>query len=56
MGVVGGGGWQEGGLITDMRTHTIVGMRVEVRDVVLDFLHPSSPTQRILDSRKVAED
>lgn len=56
MGVVGGGGRQKGGLVTHVRTHTVVGVRVEVRNIVLHFLNPASPTQRILDSRKISED
>lgn len=56
VGVVGRRGWQERGLITYMRTHTVVRVRVEVWNVVLNLLYPASSTQRIPDSRKVAED
>lgn len=56
VGVVGGGGRQEGGLVAHVGTHTVVGVRVEVRHVVLYFFHPASATQRVLDGRKVSED
>lgn len=56
VGVVGGGGRQEGGLVAHMGTHTVVGVRVEIRNVVLHFFNPSSPTQRISNSREISED
>lgn len=50
-----GGRVEEGCLVTHMRTHTVLRMRVDVRDVVLNLLHPTSPPQGVLDGREVAE-